>query len=511
MRRTNPRFRTFKTLSTLCLVGLFSGTGHADVVPNALFGDHAVLQQGIAIPVWGSADSGESVSVSLGDESLTVTADGNRRWLVYLVSREAGGPHILTIEGSVFQNVMIGEVWVCSGQSNVAMSVRNSNKANAEIAASDWPDIRLFSVKRTVAGKPLMDVVGEWSVSSPESIPGFSAVAYYFGRDIHQMTEVPVGLIHTSWGGTPSDAWTSRPYLESTGDLYTERFEQWTTAIEAFPEKNAAYLEKWKAWEATRDSLREIDQKVPRRPRAPWGPAHPHRPAGLYNGMISPLIPYGIRGAIWYQGESNAGRAYQYRTLFPLMIRNWRNDWGQGNFPFYFVQLANYREVKDEPGESDWAELREAQSTGICLNWRYVDIPKHHYRTIRNASGFAIFRFESIKDTDEKVLRILEWGFQDCDSQEMMNTLLDVAKEERAILADFFCSSTAIGQAFERMGFLNSDDTGEEPIPYQFRPLNQAPGIEMAIDFPPHRKRRSFPFASWYITKGDGDIDREKI
>ena len=262
---------------------------------------------------------------------------------------------------------MIGEVWVCSGQSNMAVSVRNSNKANAEIAASDWSDIRLFSVKRTVAGKPLMDVEGEWSVSSPESIPGFSAVAYYFGRDVHQMTEVPVGLIHTSWGGTPSDAWTSRPYLESTGDLYTERFGQWATAIEAFPEQNVVYLEKRKAWEVTRDSLRAIDQKVPRRPRAPRGPAHPHRPAGLYNGMISPLIPYGIRGAIWYQGESNAGRAYQYRTLFPLMIQNWRNDWGQGNFPFYFVQLANFREVEDEPGESDWAELREAQSLALSL------------------------------------------------------------------------------------------------------------------------------------------------
>lgn len=198
--------------------------------------------------------------------------------------------------------------------------------------------------------------------------PNFLAVAYYFGRGIHQMVGVPVGLIHTSWGGTPSDAWTRREVLESTGKLYKDRFKEWADAIEAFPVKNAEYLEKRKAWEVTRDYLKSIKaEKIPRAPRGPRGPKHPHLPSGLYNGMIAPVIPYAIRGTIWYQGESNAGRAYQYRTLFPLMIQNWRDDWGQGDFPFYFVQLANYKKIKDEPGESNWAELREAQSMTLKL------------------------------------------------------------------------------------------------------------------------------------------------
>jgi len=177
------------------------------------------------------------------------------------------------------------------------------------------------------------------------------------------MVDVPVGLVHTSWGGTPVGAWTSKSYLESTGDLYTDRAD----AIEFFPEKKAAYEAKLALWKASREALQKLGKKVPRRPGEPWGPNHSHRPAGLYNAMIAPLMPYAIRGAIWYQVESNAGRAYQYRTLFPLMIKNWRAEWGQGDFPFYHVQLANYRKPPEEPGDSAWAELREAQSMSLSL------------------------------------------------------------------------------------------------------------------------------------------------
>jgi sialate O-acetylesterase len=176
----------------------------AKVVPNALFTDHAVLQQGVAIPVWGTADPGEAIIVSLGAETQKTRADDKGSWSVRLASRDAGGPHTLTIEAEnkiVLSNVLIGEVWVCSGQSNMAWSVRRSNKAATEIASADWPNIRLFTVKRTVAGVPLTEVEGSWSECSPETVPNFSAVAYYFGRDIHQMAGVPVGLIHTSWGG----------------------------------------------------------------------------------------------------------------------------------------------------------------------------------------------------------------------------------------------------------------------------------------------------------------------
>ena len=389
-RRISQRFPTSSTLVALCAVVLLGTTSHAAVVPNALFGDHAVLQQGIAIPVWGTADKGESITVTFDGETKSTKADRQGRWMVEFGLREAGGPHTLTIAGKntiELEDVMVGEVWVCSGQSNMAWTVRRSAKPNTEIAAAQWPGIRMFTVKRTVAGEPQENVEGSWETCSSETVPNFSAVGYYFGRDLHQMLEVPVGMIHTSWGGTPSDAWTRREKLESTGDLYERRFAMWKKALEEFPEKNEEYLEKRRAYRQAREYLQDSEREVrvlderfgsPRardvsiaslapRPRGPRGPNHSHRPAGLYNGMIAPLIPYAIRGAIWYQGESNAGRAHQYRTLFPLMIENWREDWKQGDFPFYWVQLANFQDTKDEPGESSWAELREAQSMALKL------------------------------------------------------------------------------------------------------------------------------------------------
>jgi sialate O-acetylesterase len=389
IRRTSRLFRT-SSLALLSLIGFLAGSGHSDVAPNALFGDHAVLQQGISIPIWGKADPGEAVKVTFGEETQQTTADIKGHWSVTFEARTAGGPHELSLEGKnkvELSNVMVGEVWVCSGQSNMAWTVRRANRSNTEIAAAQWPNIRLFTVKRNVSGEPLDTVVGSWKACSSETVVNFSAVAYYFGRDIHQMVEVPVGLIHTSWGGTPSDAWTSQEALASTGDLYKKRFASWKKALEVFPEKQAKYLEKRKAYQAARAYVNDFDNEVrvlderfgdPRvrdlkiasvipRPSGPRGPNNAHRPAGLYNAMIHPLVPYAIRGAIWYQGEANAGRAHQYRTLFPLMISDWRQAWGQGDFPFYWVQLANYMERKDDPGSSAWAELREAQSMTLKL------------------------------------------------------------------------------------------------------------------------------------------------
>lgn len=202
--------------------------------------------------------------------------------------------------------------------------------------------------------------------TTPETVAGFSAVAYYFGRELHQRRGIPVGLIHTSWGGTTAEAWTSRATLEAN-PKFAPILTRWDEMMANYPQAQAQYEKDFAAWEQERDRAKAEGREAPNRPRSPTGPDNPNRPANLYNGMIAPLLPYAIKGAIWYQGESNAGRAYQYRSLFPTMIENWRADWGQGDFPFIFVQLANYRERKPEPDESDWAELREAQSMTLSL------------------------------------------------------------------------------------------------------------------------------------------------
>jgi len=210
---------------------------------------------------------------------------------------------------------------------------------------------------------PLEDTEGQWTLCSPQSVGDFSAVGYFFGREIHKALGVPVGLIHSSWGGTPAEAWTSLPYLEGDPD-YQPIIERWKLNLANYPKAIKDYEAKLAEWQSAAEKAKAEGKPAPPAPWKPAGPEYPGRPAVLYNGMIAPLIPYAIQGVIWYQGEANAGRAYQYRRLFPTMIRNWRKAWGQGNFPFLFVQLANY-----EPGNlnEEWAELREAQLMALQL------------------------------------------------------------------------------------------------------------------------------------------------
>jgi sialate O-acetylesterase len=341
----------------------------ADVKLPAIIGDNMVLQQHAKIPIWGTADAGEKVTVTLRGQKLSTTADSAGKWQVRLNPLDIGEPLEITIAGKNtirLQNVLVGEVWVCSGQSNMQWSVKASANPDAEIASAEYPNIRLFSVKRTVAEKPLSDVEGEWVACRPETVADFSAVGYFFGRELHKTLNVPIGLIHTSWGGTPAESWTSHPKLARGAD-FKPILDRWTKILAEYPLAKANYDQQSAQWEKDAEKAKSEGQEPPRRPRAPLGPDHPHRPAGLYNGMIAPLIPYAIQGAIWYQGESNAGRAYQYRKLFPAMIQDWRQAWGQGDFPFLFVQLANWLEIKTDPVESSWAELREAQSMTLSL------------------------------------------------------------------------------------------------------------------------------------------------
>jgi sialate O-acetylesterase len=507
-----PVFPNIVRLTLLILV--FAGVGHAEVRVSSIIGDNMVLQQGTKVRIWGKANAGERIAVTFEKKSVNTVADSQGRWQVWVGPLKAGGPSDLTIEGDnvlTVKNVLVGEVWICSGQSNMEWPLVNTVNGNEVVAQANYPEIRLFTVEHTTSESPLDDVRGRWVVTTPEHAAGFSAVGYFFGREIHQQLKVPIGLINTSWGGTPAEAWTAREALQSSPELkpILDRYE---SSLNAAPLTKEAYARAIAEWEqknlyldgenkgealryadpaaATNDwskidlpkqfetagllidgvvwfrkvvdvpaswagkdlvlNLTAIDDydityfngtkigstgretpasyMVPRKYRVPgplvrsgrnviavrvfdrageggfsrigemslrasgsdeislrgnwdykveralepknpdWGSRpepvgvrNQNSPSVLYNAMLAPLVPFAIRGAIWYQGESNAGRAYQYRTLFPLMIRNWRNAWGH-DFPFYFVQLPNWRARRETPSESDWAELREAQA-----------------------------------------------------------------------------------------------------------------------------------------------------
>lgn len=332
----------------------------ADVRLPALFTDHVVLQQGLPLRVWGWATPGEKVRVEFRKQSATVACPPSGRWSLTLKAERAGGPDLLVVQGNnhvEIQDVRVGEVWICSGQSNMQWPTKQSFQAEADIASATNEWIRLFSVPRVKAVQPLADVKAVWQRCAPEDVAGFSAVAYYFGRALQAARGVPVGLIHTSWGGSPAEVWMRDEVLKSNAEYQRD-------IVEAYPAVREQHAKAVAAWEQEKAEAARTGTKFEKaRPREPWCPSE------LYNGMIAPLIPFGIRGAIWYQGESNAGRADQYRRLFPDMIRNWRHDWSQGPFTFLAVQLAPYDKVRKrtleqitaQPVESDWSELREAQ------------------------------------------------------------------------------------------------------------------------------------------------------
>lgn len=356
----------------------------ADVRLPAVIGENMVLQQHSEAAIWGWADAGEEVTVQAGwsGRKATTKTDAEGKWTLKVATPKAGGPHKLVISGKnmiTLENILIGEVWVCSGQSNMQWTVSNSNNSNEEIANAKHPNIRLFYVKREVAETPQNDCEGQWQECSPETIPGFSAVAYFFGRKLHSDLNVPIGLIHTSWGGTPSEAWTRREILESNKD-FKPICERYQAAVDNWTQIKKDYDQKVADWKEVSAKAKAEGKKAPGYPGQPYGPGHSHSPAGLYNAMIAPLIPYTIKGAIWYQGESNAGRAYQYRTLFPAMIKNWRDDWKLGSFPFYFVQIAPYVGQNPEIREAQLIAYRNTPNTGIVVTTDIGNVNNIHPR-----------------------------------------------------------------------------------------------------------------------------------
>ncbi len=322
-------------ISTLLFLLLFSMAGMADVTLPLFFNSNMVLQQGITIPVWGWAKPGEKVTVTLDKNVVSTRTSKTGKWRVNLPKMNYGGPYVLTVKGKnliTIDNVMIGEVWVCSGQSNMEFKVSTTKNAEAEIAAANYPNIRLFTVKRRISQLPQDKLEeGSWSLCSPQTVPTFSAVGYFFGRNLYEKLKVPIGLIHTSWGGTVAETWTSAETISTDPDF-------------------SELLQK----------LKTVDMATTK-------VAPNNYPTLLYNGMIQPLVPFAIKGVIWYQGESNASRAQQYKRVFPNLIKDWRTKWNQGNFPFLFVQLANYKKPIAVPSDSEWAELREAQTQTLQL------------------------------------------------------------------------------------------------------------------------------------------------
>ncbi|HEY0075273.1 MAG TPA: sialate O-acetylesterase [Abditibacteriaceae bacterium] len=479
---------------------------------HPLFSDNVVLQRGVKAPIWGWAAPGQKITVALAGDIYETTAGADGKWMLRIKPLTAGGPYQMQVSGpqtATLNNVMAGDVWICSGQSNMQWSVSASDNPQQEIANANYPQIRLFTVPNVTAVEPQELVKGSWQVASPQTIAGFSAVAYYFGRELHQKLQIPIGLINTSWGGTIAEAWTSGTALKTMPDFapavanveaiaaqrrnaangatdYEKQFNEQMAAWwgkndpgsqnNAWAKSDTGFNGMWQnmnlpggwensniaafkdfdgiawfrrefeapaAWEGKeltlhlgpiddRDttwingvqvgSMNEWNQardyKVPAGVVKPgrnviairvldtggggglfgnadqmkiegagqsvalsgaWNyristplnkttaapsrvdQGNPNVPSVLYNSMIAPLVPYGVKGAIWYQGESNAGRAEQYKTLLPLMIRDWKTRFGVDEFPFLIVQLANFMAVDDTPKDDAWPQLRDAQ------------------------------------------------------------------------------------------------------------------------------------------------------
>ncbi len=479
----------------------------AEVRLPKIFSSNMVVQQGIEIPVWGKAENGERITVTFNNKTVKTKAGNDGKWHVKLPAQEYGGPYTLTIKGNNtirFDNVLVGEVWICSGQSNMEFKVAQSKNAEEEIATANYPEIRLFQVPHSVAQFPEDDLSGgEWMECSPETVAEFSAVGYFFGRDIHNKLDVPVGLIHSSWGGTVAETWISPETIRNDPDFREQLIELQQMDLKGYRQAKIEQIRKilggeiptedqstengkpvwsaldyndsnWKeiktpmywenqgyvdidgiGWYRREIKLNEaqtnanitlhlgkiddsditfingieigktenqydkervytIDKKYLNPGKnmivvrvndtggngGIWGDPKDQflaignekvdisgdwkfkiskasvgainvgpnsYPTLLYNAMINPLVPYGIKGAIWYQGESNAGRAKQYQRIFPSLITDWRNQWNQGDFPFLFVSLANFMKAPEQPGESTWAELREAQTKTLSL------------------------------------------------------------------------------------------------------------------------------------------------
>lgn len=336
----------------------------AEVKLPDVIGSSMVLQQKMPVPIWGAAEPGEAVTVTFAGQKKTVVAGQDGKWRVDLGKLTASfTPQTMTIAGKnkiELRDILVGEVWLVAGQSNMQRLLRETDNGEAVQAAANHPNIRLFNASRDVAFKKKQGKLGAWAVCTPETVKEFSAAGYYFGVGLQKELNVPVGLLNSSYGGSQAEAWTPVAYLNASPDLKptVDRTQIWAAEREKVRVDYAAAIAKW------RDDQEKAKATGARPSPSPGVPdaLRDYRVASsIYDGMIEPLMPFAIKGAIWYQGESNEARAEQYGLLMPTMIRAWRERWGEENFSFGIIQLPNYRGVKAEPEEAPWSFIREAQ------------------------------------------------------------------------------------------------------------------------------------------------------
>ncbi len=350
-------------LFAVACVGLLA---RADVTLPPQISDHMVIQRGLPIHIQGKADAGESVSVAFRAQSRSAVADDLGLWSVSLSAADAGGPFELTVSGKntiTVRDVMVGEVWVDSGQSNMEFALRGARDGAAEVAAASHPNIRLLHVNRKVSAFPLTEAdARRWEVCTPQTAGAFTAVGYFFAREISERLGIAVGLVDSSWGGTPVEAWMSLRALSSDAQ-FMPAFAWWWDLI-GDPAKPARRDKRLQDWQQATAVARQTGAPPPRDLAFESNMENSWMPGGLYNAMIAPLTGYTIAGVIWYQGEQNttAEKAPLYAGMFAAMIRDWRRAWGVGDFPFLFVQLANYTAPNGK-----WPEVREAQLQTLAV------------------------------------------------------------------------------------------------------------------------------------------------
>ena len=354
-----PLFR----IITLLVFGLVHFSAKSHVSLPAIIGSDMVLQQGIKLPIWGWACPGEKIEVSIAKDNLTITADAKGKWKVVLNPLQAGHERLsMIIKGShttiTLTNILVGEVWLLSGQSNMEWPLSLSKNSEYEVLRAYNQDIRLFQVKNTDLENEATDTEGNWAICDAMAASSFSAVGYYFGKELYEKLDVPIGLINSTWGGTPAEAWVRKSVLEKD-TYYDEKLAVYDSILTTYNGYNNA-INAWWDWIEKKIQWNKEKRPKPKAPPMPYSEANnPWNISGMYNGMIAPLAPFAIKGVIWYQGESNAKEALKYKELFPNLIKDWRDVWAQGDFPFYYVQIAPLR--APFYGEKEAAMIREAQ------------------------------------------------------------------------------------------------------------------------------------------------------
>ena len=379
------RLATSRSLIPSLSVTLWLATlASAQVKPSPLFSDHMVLQSGMPVPIWGTADPAEKVTIKLNGQTRSATADASGKWTVRLTKLKAGGPFEMTIAGNkagdapiLVKDVLVGEVWLGSGQSNMQFYVSKNGPGHApyglldedkEIAAATYPQLRMFTVKNATSFEPETDLVGEWQICTPQTVPNFSAVGYLFGRDLNQALKLPVGIVLSAFGASTAEAWIPRDALLSDPLLkpMVDKLDAREDYFKAHPTANDA---------GAPPEPQMLNARPPRPGAAPAplrDPAHnQHQPTVLFNAMINPLIPYAIRGAIWYQGESIGGGPdglMLYGHVMDTLVTQWRKLWGEGNFPFYAVQLPGQQNVSNNPlVREQQAKILALPNTGMAV------------------------------------------------------------------------------------------------------------------------------------------------